>query len=326
VRRRDPQELFDAATGGDRVAVARLISLVEEGGETAREVGRLVFPRTGTAYTVGITGAPGAGKSTLTDRLIAEIRAGGDEVGVLAVDPSSPYSGGAFLGDRVRMQDHALDPGVFIRSMASRGHLGGLSLATPEAIRVLDACGRRWVLVETVGVGQVEFEIVERADTTIVVLTPGTGDSVQANKAGLLEVADLFVINKADRPGAHELERDLNNVLDMSADAQAWRPPILPTVASSGEGVAELWKAVREHREYLEQDGLLDERRTRRLADELHEIVVRRLEDRAFSVCAGADYDRIVRALQDRSTDPWGAADELLDGLGDKDPAPHVNE
>jgi len=327
LRRRDPKELFDAATSGDRVAVARLISLVEEGGTAAREVGRLTFPRTGNAYTVGITGAPGAGKSTLTDRLIAEVRSAGDEVGVLAVDPSSPFSGGAFLGDRVRMQDHALDPGVFIRSMASRGHLGGLSLATPEAIRVLDACGRPWVLVETVGVGQVEFEIVERADTTVVVLTPGVGDSVQANKAGLLEVADLFVINKADRAGVHELERDLNNMLEMNqaiasaaetGDTAVWRPPILRTVASTGEGVAEVWKTVRDHRAHLEAHGLLEARRARRLADELQEIVVRRLEDRAFAACSGAEHDRLVRALQDRQLDPWQAADQLLDGLGDR--------
>ena len=323
MRRRDPKELFDAAIGGDRVAVARLISLVEEGGAAAREVGRLTFPRTGNAYTVGITGAPGAGKSTLTDRIIAEVRAAGDEVGVLAVDPSSPFSGGAFLGDRVRMQDHALDPGVFIRSMASRGHLGGLSLATPEAIRVLDACGRPWVLVETVGVGQVEFEIVERADTTVVVLTPGTGDSVQANKAGLLEVADVFVINKADRPGVHELERDLDNMLDMnplaadSGKAVVWRPPIMRTVGSTGEGVGELWETVRGHRAHLETHGLLEARRARRLADELHEIVVRRLEDRALAVCTGAEHDRLLRALQDRRLDPWQAADELLDGLSE---------
>jgi LAO/AO transport system kinase len=317
VGRRDPKDLFDAATSGDRAAVARLISLVEEGGDAAREVGRLTFPRTGNAYTVGITGAPGTGKSTLTDRLIAEVREGGDEVGVLAVDPSSPFSGGAFLGDRVRMQGHALDPGVFIRSMASRGHLGGLSLATPEAIRVLDACGRPWVLVETVGVGQVEFEIVERADTTIVLLTPGAGDSVQANKAGLLEVADLFVINKADRPGVHELERDLNNMLDLSGKTSGWRPPILRTVASTGEGVSELWKTVRDHRAHLEETGLLDERRARRLADELHEIVARRLEERAFNACAGAEYDRVVQALQHRRIDPWEAADELLDGPDD---------
>jgi LAO/AO transport system kinase len=317
LRRRDPKELFDAATAGDRLAVARLISLVEEGGTAAREVGRLTFPRTGNAYTVGITGAPGAGKSTLTDGLIGEVRAAGDEVGVLAVDPSSPFSGGAFLGDRVRMLDHALDPGVFIRSMASRGHLGGLSLATPEAIRVLDACGYPWVLVETVGVGQVEFEIVERADTTVVVLTPGSGDSVQANKAGLLEVADLFVINKADRPGAAELERDLNTMLDMSTDVggdghAAWRPPILRTVASTREGVDELWKAVREHRSALSASGQLEARRARRLADELREIVVRRLEHRAFDACAGAGYEELLRALQAREIDPWEAADRVV--------------
>jgi LAO/AO transport system kinase len=317
VRRRDPKELLDAATAGDRAAVARLISLVEEGGDGAREVGRLTFPRSGRAYTVGITGAPGTGKSTLTDRLIGEVRSGGEEVGVLAVDPSSPFSGGAFLGDRVRMQGHALDPGVFIRSMASRGHLGGLSLATPEAIRVLDACGRPWVLVETVGVGQVEFEIVERADTTIVVLTPGAGDSVQANKAGLLEVADLFVINKAERPGVRELVRDLHNMLDLSGHDEGWRPPILPTVASTGEGIGELWKAVRDHRAHLEADGLLDARRLRRLADELREIVTRRLEDRTFDLCTGAAYDRLIEALDDRRIDPWEAADELLDRHGD---------
>jgi LAO/AO transport system kinase len=315
LRGRDPGALFDAATQGDRLAIARLISLVEEGGEAAREVGRRTFPRTGTAYTVGITGAPGAGKSTLTDRLIGEVRAGGDEVGVLAVDPSSPFSGGAFLGDRVRMQDHALDPGVFIRSMASRGHLGGLSLATPEAIRVLDACGRPWVLVETVGVGQVEFEIVERADTTLVVLTPGAGDSVQANKAGLLEVADVFVINKADRPGVNELERDLNNMLDMGAGGSEWRPPIVRTIASTGDGSGELWKTVREHRAHLEASGLLEARRRHRLAEELRQIVVRRLEDEAFATLAGAEYDRLLDALGARRIDPWAAADEVLDGL-----------
>jgi LAO/AO transport system kinase len=315
-----------SARAGDRAALARLLSLIEQGGEPARAVGRLSHPLGGAVYTVGITGAPGSGKSTLTSELIAVMRKRALDVAVLAIDPSSPFSGGAILGDRVRMQDHALDPGVFIRSMASRGHLGGLSLATPEAIRVLDACGRPWVLVETVGVGQVEFEIVERADTTVVVLTPGAGDSVQANKAGLLEVADLFVINKADRPGVHELERDLNNMLEMnqaiasaaeSGDAAVWRPPILRTVASTGDGVAEVWKTVGDHRAHLEAHGLLEARRARRLADELHEIVVRRLEDRAFAACAGPEHDRLLRALQDRQLDPWQAADELLDGLGD---------
>ncbi|MER3453260.1 MAG: methylmalonyl Co-A mutase-associated GTPase MeaB, partial [Acidimicrobiia bacterium] len=227
-------------------------------------------------YTVGITGAPGAGKSTLTDRLIAVVRAEGTgpEVGVLAVDPSSPFSGGALLGDRVRMQDHYLDPGVFIRSMATRGHLGGLALATPEAIRVLDAAGLPVVFVETVGVGQVEVEIAGAADTTVVVLTPGAGDSVQAMKAGLLEVADLFVINKADRPGVAELERDLNHMLDMDPGMGDWRPPIVKTVATTGEGVDALWATIEEHRVHLEATGELAERRSRRLAEELREIVV----------------------------------------------------
>jgi LAO/AO transport system kinase len=278
-RRRDPAELFEAALDGDRAAIARLISLVEEGGEPAREVGRATYPRSGNAYTVGITGAPGAGKSTLTDGLISEVRSTDNEVGVLAVDPSSPFSGGAILGDRVRMQDHATDPGVFIRSMATRGHLGGLALATPEAIRVLDAMGRPWVLVETVGVGQVEVEIAGAADTTVVVVNPGWGDAVQANKAGLLEIADLFVINKADRPGAAETQRDLEFMLHVSAP-HGWEPPILRTVASTGEGTAELWAAVADHRAYLEREGLLAERRARRLAEEVRTIVVHSLERR----------------------------------------------
>ena len=192
---RSPQELFDAARAGDRAAMARLLSLIERGGESAREVGRLSYPLGGNAYTVGLTGAPGAGKSTLTSVTIGHIRSLDREVAVLAIDPSSPFSGGAILGDRVRMQDHATDPGVFIRSMATRGHLGGLSLAAPEAVRLLDALGHELVLIETVGVGQVEVEIAGKADTTVVVVNPGWGDSVQANKAGLMEIADIFVIN-----------------------------------------------------------------------------------------------------------------------------------
>ncbi|HEY2428570.1 MAG TPA: methylmalonyl Co-A mutase-associated GTPase MeaB, partial [Acidimicrobiales bacterium] len=202
--RADAEQLVAAAIEGDRGSLARLISLVERGGPQARAVGRLTYPKGGRAYSVGITGAPGSGKSTLTDRLIAEARGQGGQVGVLAVDPSSPFSGGAILGDRVRMQDHAVDPGVFIRSMATRGHMGGLALAVPEAIRVLDAAGLPMVLVETVGVGQVELDVAGATDTTVVVVNPGWGDAVQANKAGLLEIADVLVINKADRPGARE--------------------------------------------------------------------------------------------------------------------------
>ena len=200
-RSRDPQELFAQALEGDRAAVARLLSMVERGGADARAISRLAAPRSGRAYTIGLTGAPGAGKSTLTSATIGHLRRLGLEIAVIAIDPSSPFTGGAILGDRVRMQDHATDPGVFIRSMATRGHLGGLSLATPEAIRLLDAVGREWVIVETVGVGQVEVEVAGKADTTIVVLNPGWGDSVQANKAGLMEIADVFVINRRDAPG-----------------------------------------------------------------------------------------------------------------------------
>ena len=313
MRRRDPKELVESAVAGDRGALARLLSVVERGGPDAREVGRLVFPLSGDAYTVGITGAPGAGKSTLTDRLITVVRGGDTEVGVLAVDPSSPFSGGAILGDRVRMQDHALDAGVFIRSMATRGHLGGLTLATREAIRVLDAAGLPLVMVETVGVGQVEVEIAEAADTTVVVVNPGWGDAVQANKAGLLEIADVFVINKADRPGARETERDLKTMLDMS-DLGDWAPPIVQAVASTGDGVDAVWEAVERHRAYLEESGQLARRRDHRLEEELREIVVRRLEQQAYERCAGAEFDRLIANLRRRAVDPYGAAEDLIAG------------
>ena len=317
MRTRDPAALVDAAVNGhDRSAVARLISLVERGGDPAREVGRLTYPKGGNAYTIGITGAPGAGKSTLTNRLITHVRNDGHRVGVLAIDPSSPFTGGAILGDRVRMQDHATDEGVFIRSMATRGHLGGLSLATPEAIRVLDAAGLPYVLVETVGVGQVEVEIAGAADTTVVVVNPGWGDAVQANKAGLLEVADLFVINKADRPGVQESERDLNNMLDMNMHMTDWRPPVVKTVAAKGDGVGELWAAIAEHRAYLESSGELAARRERRLTDELREIVLHRLEQRAREKTTGTTFDDLKAALLNREIDPYTAAEALLKGGG----------
>lgn len=316
MRTRDPNLLVDAAMSGDRAALARLISLVERGGDDARAVGRLAYPKGGHAYTVGITGAPGAGKSTLTNRLISAVRADDIEVGVLAIDPSSPFTGGAILGDRVRMQDHATDQGVFIRSMATRGHLGGLSLATPEAIRVLDAAGLPYVLVETVGVGQVEVEIAGAADTTVVVVNPGWGDAVQANKAGLLEVADLFVINKADRPGVQEAERDLNNMLDMNLHMGDWRPPVVRTVASSGEGIDQLWATIKEHRAHLESTGELERRRERRLTEELREIVLHRLEQRAADTTRGATFDDLKADLLARKVDPYTAAERLLDAAG----------
>ena len=291
--------------------------MIERGGDDARTVGRLSYPNSGGAYTVGLTGAPGAGKSTLTSATIGHLRSMGIEVAVLAIDPSSPFSGGAILGDRVRMQDHATDPGVFIRSMATRGHLGGLSLATPEAIRLLDAVGRAWVLVETVGVGQVEVEVAGKADTTVVVVNPGWGDSVQANKAGLMEIADVFVINKADRAGVQETRRDLEQMLDLSdLGHDAWRPPIVPTIASNDDGVEALWAAIAEHKSFITSNGELERRRAFRLREELREIVMRRLEQRARELCTGERWDALHAAVVERTTDPWSAADEMLDGVG----------
>lgn len=315
-RNQSPSELFDAACAGDRAALARVLSLLERGDVVAREVGRLAYQRSGSGYTVGITGAPGAGKSTLTSALIRHIRQQDIEIAVLAIDPSSPFTGGAILGDRVRMQDHATDPGVFIRSMATRGHLGGLSLSTPEAIRMLDAVGRQWILVETVGVGQVEVEIAGKADTTVVVLNPGWGDSVQANKAGLMEIADIFVINKADRKGVEETRRDVEQMLELSDLAHdAWRPPIIATVGNTGEGVPTLWEAIAEHRGVIEASGELVQRRQFRLREELREIVARRLEQRAREICTGERWDTLQQGVLDRNIDPWSAADEMLRGV-----------
>jgi LAO/AO transport system kinase len=316
-RNLSPSELFDAACAGDRAALARVLSLLERGDVVAREVGRMAYKRGGQGYTVGITGAPGAGKSTLTSAVIKHLRSLQLEIAVLAIDPSSPFTGGAILGDRVRMQDHATDPGVFIRSMATRGHLGGLSLSTPEAIRMLDAVGRKWILVETVGVGQVEVEIAGKADTTVVVLNPGWGDSVQANKAGLMEIADIFVINKADRKGVEETRRDIEQMLELSDLAHdAWRPPIIATVGNTGEGVVNLWDAVVEHRASIEGSGELQKRRDFRLREELREIVARRLEQRAREICTGDQWETLQDGVLDRSIDPWSAADEMLKGVG----------
>lgn len=311
----EPAVLLEAASAGDRVSLARLLSLVERGGPPAREVGALVFPDTGRAYTVGITGAPGSGKSTLTDKLIATSRSAGvPGVAVLAVDPSSPFSGGAILGDRVRMQEHALDRGVFIRSMATRGHLGGLSLAVPEAVRVLDAVGVPLVLVETVGVGQVEIEVAGAADTTVVVVTAGWGDAVQVSKAGLLEVADLLVVNKADRPGAKEAALELRRMLEMSGERD-WLPPIVSTVAPSGEGVEELREQILVHRDHLEKTGTLQRRRAERLEAEMRGVLVRRLEQRATSIADGADWELARRDLLARRVDPYAAAERILESL-----------
>jgi LAO/AO transport system kinase len=339
----DPQALLRSARAGNPRAVGRLLSMVERGGPAGRAVGRLAFaPSADVEMVVGITGAPGAGKSTLTDRLITRVRASSRAVGVLAVDPSSPFSGGAILGDRLRMGDHSGDRGVFVRSMATRGHLGGLALAVPEAIRVLAAVGMPVVLVETVGVGQAEVEVAGAADTTVVVVNPGWGDDVQASKAGLLEVADVFVVNKADRPGAEAARRDLEAMLDLGvpgagvaevgggAEAAGagraggvgrptwpdWRPPVVLTVASSGEGVSGLWAAAEAHRAHLVASGQLALRREQRLVDETTGVLVRRLERDAAALWHSRAGAEVIDRLRDRTLDPYDAAEELLSTLG----------
>ena len=307
----DEAELLERARAGDRSALARLLSVIERGGGPARLVGRLAHASAGSAHTIGVTGPPGAGKSTLTSALVRVVRDAGHRIAVLAVDPSSPFTGGAILGDRVRMGDHALDDDVFIRSMASRGHLGGLSLAAPEAVRVLDAVGFGFVVVETVGVGQVEVEVAGETDTTVVVVNPGWGDAVQANKAGLLEVADVFCVNKADRPGAGEARRDLEQMLDMSATGD-WRPPVVDTVATDGTGVAELWATVLAHRDAMEASGRLAQDRADRVRIEVRRILARRLIEQAEHRAAGDGFDALCAAVVAGEIDPWEAADRIL--------------
>jgi len=305
-------DLVDRARRGERRAVAQLISLVEDGGRDLGAAMQAIYPHTGGAYSVGITGAPGAGKSTLTERLIARVRRDGHQVGVLAIDPSSPFSGGALLGDRVRMQTHATDPEVFIRSMATRGHLGGISLATPEAMRVLEAAGKDVVIIETVGVGQSEVEITDACDTTLVVVTPGWGDAVQTAKAGLMEIADVFVVNKADRPGARESIRELKEMLRMSESE--WKPQIVETVATKGDGIDELWIAVEKHRAWQEEHGTLEARRRRRVEREIKDIVAERFRTRVETECR----DRLRELTDDvvaRRLDPYEAAEMLIESL-----------
>ena len=311
-------DLVARARGGEPRAVARLVSYVENapvgGGERLREVMAALAPHGGNAHIVGLTGAPGVGKSTTTSALVRELRSAGRTVAVLAVDPSSPFSGGALLGDRIRMTDHATDPGVFIRSMASRGHLGGLAWSAPQAIRVLDAAGFDVVLVETVGVGQSEVEIAGLADTTVVLLAPGMGDGIQAAKAGILEIGDLYVVNKADRDGATKVQRDLRGMLRLTDRTEgAWTPPVLTAVAQSGTGLAEVVGALDEHREWLRSSGTLELRRTRRARAEVEAIAVETLRARWSSVGSDGDLDALAAEVVKGVRDPYAAADTLLD-------------
>ena len=313
----DVPDLVARAEGGQARAVARLISLVEDASPALREVMALLAPRAGHARIIGLTGSPGVGKSTSTNALVAAYRRRGMKVGVLAVDPSSPFSGGALLGDRVRMQDHATDDGVFIRSMASRGHLGGLSWATPQALRVLSAAGCDVVLVETVGVGQAEVEIASLADTTLVRLAPGMGDGIQAAKAGILEVADVFVVNKADRDGADTVVRDLRYMLSLGdrRTDDGWRVPIVKTVAAKGEGADEVVEVIERHGQWLAGNGQLELRRRTRAADEVEAIALTVLRERMGDLRGGDGLDRAAARVVAGELDPYTAADELVAAL-----------
>jgi LAO/AO transport system kinase len=306
-------ELVDRARAGEARAVARLISLVEDRAPELREVSAALTGHTGRAHVVGLTGAPGVGKSTSTSALVTALRAQGRRVGVLAVDPTSPFSGGALLGDRVRMQEHATDDGVYIRSMASRGHLGGLSATAPQALRVLDAAGCDVVLVETVGVGQSEVEIAGLADTTLVLLAPGMGDGIQAAKAGILEIGDIFCVNKADRDGAATTRRELRSVIAMTNRPDgAWKPPVVLTVATTGEGVDEVADQIAAHHAHLTASGELARRRTARLRREIEGLALAEVRSRFDRLSGLAELDALAARVLAGELDPFAAADTVV--------------
>jgi LAO/AO transport system kinase len=324
----DVDALVEDARAGRARAVGRLLSLVEEESPALRRAITLIAPHTGRAHVIGMTGAPGVGKSTSTSAVVTELRRRGRRVAVLAIDPSSPFSGGALLGDRVRMGDHATDPDVFIRSMAARGHLGGLSWATPQAVRVLDVAGFDVVIVETVGVGQSEVDVAGAADTTVVLLAPGMGDGIQAAKAGILEIGDVYVVNKSDRDGAAQVRRDLRSMLALSHGSHApqgsqgapgsesaqrsWRPPVLGTTATSGEGVAGVVAALEAHLAWSRASGALDRRRRGRARDEIESIALTTLRRRWAGVADRSRLEELAGRVVARDLDPYAAADVLL--------------
>jgi GTPase len=316
--RRDPLHLVEAMLGGDRLALARLITLVENRDAAVPVVMKAIHARSQGAYVVGVTGPPGAGKSTVVDRLIALLRGEGATVGVVAVDPSSPFTGGAVLGDRIRMQAHALDPGVFIRSMATRGSLGGLARATRDVIRLMAAFGHAWVLIETVGVGQTELDIVRLADTTVVVLVPESGDAVQTMKAGLMEVADIFAVNKADRPGAHGLMAELAFAAHLhyasptSPKDVDWEIPVVATEAQDDVGIAKLLAEIRRHRAVLEGAGALEARRRTRRQGELRALLVDEVAAAVERHIRGGDLDATLEQVAAGQLDPYSAAQAIL--------------
>jgi len=310
--------LIDLARKGDKKAIARLITLVENDEEKAGEIVKKVYPLTGKAYIVGITGPPGSGKSTLLDKLIKLAREEGHRVGVIAVDPTSPFTGGALLGDRLRMQRHSTDPEVFIRSMATRGALGGLAKATNDAIKVLDASGYDLIFVETVGVGQIEVDIVKTADTVVLVTVPGLGDEVQAIKAGLMEVADVFAVNKADREGVEMVYLELKMALEFERDKWrelGWEPPIVETTAFTLRGVKPLWEAIKRHREHMESSGRLRERRAFRAREEVKTIIASSVAKRVEERLAGGEAGELIDDVVERKVDPYSAAQIVMEKL-----------
>jgi GTPase len=307
------EALVDAVRAGDRRALARAISLVENGDPLAQQVVRDLYPDTGRAYAVGVTGPPGVGKSSLVGALLPHVRALGLSVGVVSVDPSSPFSQGALLGDRIRLADHFLDPGIFIRSMGTRGHLGGLAEATLQAVLLLDAAGKDVVFVETVGTGQSEVEVIGIADTVLLVLMPGSGDSIQALKAGIMEIPDVIAVNKMDHPAAKTMLNEVRSILALDGD-RAWRPPIVLTDAVRGENVEQLWREVEAHREFLERDGRLEERRRRNLSQEVFAVASSRAKSH-LERAVGDDPElrRVLDAVQRRELDPLSAVEEILE-------------
>jgi LAO/AO transport system kinase len=315
----DVGEVVAGVLEGERRAVARAISMVEDGADGLPELIARLYPRTGDAYTVGLTGSPGVGKSSLAAELVGAARERDISLAVLAIDPTSPFTGGALLGDRLRMQSHATDPDVFIRSMATRGHLGGLALAAPEAVRVLDAAGAELVMVETVGVGQAEVEVATAADTTVVVVAPGWGDAVQASKAGILEIADVFVVNKADRDGAGEAARDLEVMLKLGPELE-WTPPVVRTSTQTHEGIDDLWEAMERHRKHLESTGDLDRRRRRRILREVEDMVSVRLRQRVADLLERGALEAVADDLVARRIDPYGATAMLMEWVSAEEP------
>jgi LAO/AO transport system kinase len=307
---------------GDRRALARAITLVENGDPLAYDLVREVYPETGSAYVVGVTGPPGVGKSSLLAALVRQIREAGRTVGVISVDPSSPFTKGALLGDRIRLSEHFLDPGVFIRSMGTRGHLGGLAEATLQALLILDAAGKDIVFVETVGTGQSEVEVIGIADTVLLVLMPGSGDSIQALKAGIMEIPDVIAINKKDHPAAKTMLNEVRSILTLDKE-RAWKPPIVLTEAISDEGVSDLWAKVEEHRAHLDEEGLLEERRRRNLAGEVFAVASARAKAHLERAVEGdPELRRLLDEVQKRELDPLTAVREIMDKvfkLGDGD-------